>query len=148
MDDHELTRLRTWLGKTQQELSHLLGTSVRAVRSYEQGWRPVPVHVERHMLFLLSRHRAAPKPKKKCWDIHRCPEAVRYQCPAWEFQAGDLCWFITGTYCDGEVQTNWAEKMQICRECRILQPLLRLGETDGSRESAQNGNRGGAGRKD
>ena len=41
-------RLRKILQKTQPEMASLLGVSVRAIRSYEQGWRPVPVHVERH----------------------------------------------------------------------------------------------------
>jgi hypothetical protein len=46
------------------------------------------------------------------------------QCPAWEFQAGKLCWFINGTICEGEVQQNWQEKMKICRECEVLKSLL------------------------
>jgi hypothetical protein len=137
VDDSEFVRLRNWLGKTQEQLCRLLGTSVRAVRSYEQGWRPVPVYVERQMLFLLSRHRAAPKPTKKCWDMHECPVEIRKQCPAWEFRAGELCWFIAGTHCQGSVQTDWSEKMRLCRQCEMLRPLLKLGETEGGRKSAK-----------
>ncbi|MFW6216346.1 MAG: helix-turn-helix domain-containing protein [Desulfohalobiaceae bacterium] len=59
MDNQEFSLLRSRLGKTQKQLAQLLlGTSIKAVHSYEQGWRSVPVHVERQMLFLVTRKRA------------------------------------------------------------------------------------------
>jgi len=128
VDDDEFSHLRLWLKKTQEELGQLLGISVQAVRSYEQGWRPVPVHVERHLLFLVSRRSAAPGSSKPCWIVRDCPQAVRKACPAWEFQTGEICWFITGTHCHGTVQSDWAEKMQLCRQCEMLRPLLQLGK--------------------
>ena len=45
MDDKEFLRARKILGKTQKQLAELLGTSIKAVHSYEQGWRTVPAHV-------------------------------------------------------------------------------------------------------
>ena len=56
--------------------------------------------------------------------IEKCPEENRQNCPAWEFQSGDLCWFINGTICHGEVQEKWSEKMEMCRKCKVLKPVL------------------------
>jgi hypothetical protein len=36
-------------------MAQLLGTSIKAIHSYEQGWRTIPVHVERQLYFLLTR---------------------------------------------------------------------------------------------
>ncbi len=54
MNNKEFHVVRKELRKTQKKLSEILGTSVRAVQSFEQGWRRVPTHVERQLLFLLS----------------------------------------------------------------------------------------------
>lgn len=44
--------------------------------------------------------------------------------PAWEFQAGHLCWFLSGTLCACTAHKNWKEKMEICRDCEVLNALL------------------------
>ncbi len=123
MDQKEFSFMRKRLGKTQKELSHLLGVSLRAIHAYEQGWRSVPVGVERQLLFLLSRtldgHKTRP-----CWVVKKCPAERREKCPAWEYQAGDLCWFINGTVCEGSLRKDWASKMKICRKCIVFRPLL------------------------
>jgi DNA-binding XRE family transcriptional regulator len=123
MDKTEFSRIRNRLGKSQRELAQLLGTSVKAVESFEQGWRRITVHVERQMLFLLSL-KSGPHQFPACWEVQDCPEHLRNQCPAWEFKAGHLCWFINGTICRGEVQKDWASKMKICRQCSVLKSLL------------------------
>lgn len=120
MDSKEFVRIRKKLAKTQKEIAVLLGTSLKAVSSYEQGWRGVPVHVERQMLLLLSRKQCM-LPGKNCWEIRNCSEKVRNKCPAWEFQAGRMCWFITGTQCNSEVKENWQEKLAVCRKCGVMQ---------------------------
>ena len=120
MDSREFVNIRKKLKKTQKQMAELLGASIKAVHSYEQGWRTVPVYVERQLYFLLSRVYAKNNGILPCWVIRECPEERRQQCPAWEFQAGDLCWFINGTICEGTVQKNWREKMQICKSCGIL----------------------------
>jgi DNA-binding XRE family transcriptional regulator len=124
MDRKEFTHFRKSLNKTQKQLAELLGTSLKAVHSYEQGWRAVPGYIERQSLFLVSMKLKTSKWNKSCWTIKKCPLEQRKRCPAWEFQAGDLCWFINGTICEGTVQRNWNEKMSICRSCEVLQPLL------------------------
>jgi len=124
MDSEKFFQTRKKLGKTQKQLAELLGTSLKAVHSYEQGWRSVPAHAERQLFFLLSRMRGHNKGRKSCWVIKKCPSERKKQCPAWEFQAGGLCWFINGTICEGEVQKNWKEKMKICQRCEVLSSLL------------------------
>jgi len=124
MDNEMFFQARKKLGKTQKQLAELLGTSLKAVHSYEQGWRSVPAHAERQLFFLLSRMRGHNKGRKSCWVIKKCPSERKKQCPAWEFQAGGLCWFINGTICEGEVQKNWKEKMKICLSCEVLSSLL------------------------
>jgi len=124
VEKEDFVKARTKLQKTQKEMSQLLGVSVKAIYSYEQGWRSVPTHVERQMFFLLSRMDENIKNRKPCWVMKKCPSERKKQCPAWEFQAGKLCWFITGTICEGEVHQDWKEKMKICRSCEVLTSLF------------------------
>lgn len=49
MDREIFSTLRAKLGKTQKALAELLGVSLKAVQSYEQGWRAIPMHVERQL---------------------------------------------------------------------------------------------------
>jgi hypothetical protein len=105
-------------------MAQLLGTSEKAIQGYEQGWRKVPMHVERQVLFLVSRLREKKKDLKPCWVIKKCPPKRKKQCPAWEFRSGRLCWFINGTICEGKVQENWHEKMKICRSCEVFSTFL------------------------
>jgi MOSC domain-containing protein YiiM len=138
LDSREFTHLRKALNKTQKEVATLLGTSLKAVHSYEQGWRAIPAHVERQILFLYLRRRNAPQKANVCWKIKRCPAEHRSQCPAWEFRAGTLCWFISGTICEGSVQSHWREKIAMCRDCEVLAPLLP--KVDTSEISRHHGN--------
>lgn len=105
-------------------MAQLLGTSLKAIHSYEQGWRQVPTHVERQLFFLLSRMRSKEKRHKACWTIKKCPPKVKKMCPAWEFNAGKLCWFVNGTICCGSPQEGWKEKMKICRKCEVLTSMI------------------------
>ena len=123
MDSKEFSYFRKKLKKTQKQMAQLLGVSLKAVHSYEQGWRTVPAHVERQILFLVFSLNENIKNRKSCWVVKKCPPERKKQCPAWEFRAGELCWFINGTICEGEVQQNWGEKMKICRSCEILKSL-------------------------
>jgi hypothetical protein len=123
MDKHEFAHARARLGKTQAETAKLLSTSLKAIQSYEQGWRAVPPHAESQILLLVGL-KAGRKGRKACWLVRHCPPERRRQCPAWEFKAGTLCWFINGTMCEGMPQNGWQEKMKICRSCNVLTGLL------------------------
>lgn len=123
MDKDFFAKARASLGKTQKELAHLLGISPKAVQSYEQGWRSVPPHVERLLLFLIVNQRAnGTKKRSHRWNTRKC--ALKQDCPAWEFQAGHLCWFLSGTLCDKSADKSCKEKMDTCRQCPVLTELL------------------------
>jgi len=124
MDRKEFAYFRRKLNKTQRQMAHLLGVSIKTVQSYEQGWRRVPGYVGRQVFFLVSRKQGIAKRRKPCWAIKQCSLEDRKKCPAWEFQAGYLCWFIDGTICEGKVQPDWRKKMEMCRHCEVFQPLL------------------------
>lgn len=124
MEREEFLYLRKKLNKTQREMAQLLGTSVKAIHSYEQGWRSIPVHAERQIFFLVARSKWDRKASKPCWITKGCPPERKRKCPAWEFQSGELCWFINGTICEGMVHENWKEKMKMCRSCEIFASLI------------------------
>ena len=124
MEIEEFIEARSKLDKSQKEMSQLLGVSVKAIYSYEQGWRSIPAHAERQVFFLLSRKRGGRKLGKPCWVIKKCAPKRRKQCPAHEYNAGRFCWLVNGTICECKAQKSWKEKMKICRECSVLQDLL------------------------
>jgi len=124
MEKQELANSRKHLGKTQKQLAQLVGISLKAIKSFEQGWRNIPPYIERQVLFLLATNEAINKKSKPCWVIKKCPTAIRQNCPAWQLQAGQLCWFINGTICQGKVQKDWCEKMKICRKCRVFKLMV------------------------
>ena len=61
MNGKEFKKLRKKLNKTQKEIAQLLGVSVKAVNSYEQGWRNISPHIERQMFFLSPELRETKK---------------------------------------------------------------------------------------
>ena len=123
MEKKEFAAIRKKLKKTQKEIATLLGISLKAVCSYEQGWRTVPVHVERQLIFLLSRKIRGVTKGQPCWQLKNCPEERKTKCPAWEFNSGEFCWFISGTICECAAQKTWNEKIQVCKECIVMKDI-------------------------
>lgn len=102
MTGPEFARLRASLGKSQRELAELLGLSLKAVESYEQGWRNVPAHVERMLYFLLFKlNEEDIKAEEPCWKSMDCPSERRASCVAYVAKEGRFCWFFTGRLCAG-----------------------------------------------
>lgn len=132
MKQVEFQYLRKHLQKTQEEMARLLGVSVKAIRSYEQGWRDIPAHAERQAMFLCAMKHQGFSAAKPCWIINKCRKERKEDCPAWEYNAGALCWFINGTICNGETHQTWREKIEICKTCGafpwILKTVLRIDE--------------------
>ena len=120
MNKREFKKIRQALAKTQQQLAQLLGVSIKAVQSFEQGWRRIPVHVERHVLYLFMLQQPGEYRSLNCWNINGCSDQQRQHCPAWEFRQGNNCWFINGTVCRGASQGDWDKKMAICRRCQFF----------------------------
>ncbi len=112
--------IRQKLLKTQKQMSELLGISLKAIQSFEQGWRRIPAYVERQALFLLTLKIGTLGRVASCWEIQRCPPQMREACPAWEFKSGHLCWFISGTICQGKPRGSWSQKMALCKKCRVF----------------------------
>jgi len=124
MDSHEFQSFRKKMNKTQNQMAQLLGVSLKAIHSYEQGWRTIPPAVERQMYFLLFKKGSGSNSTKPCWRVKKCTPEQKKQCPAWEFKSGELCWFINGTICDGNVHKNWSDKMKVCRSCEVFAKVL------------------------
>jgi DNA-binding XRE family transcriptional regulator len=120
----EFKKYRQRLNKTQKQMAELLGTSLKAIHSYEQGWRTIPAYIERQLFFLVSRLLNKGKRTRPCWTVKKCSAQDKAQCPAWEFAAGDFCWLINGTVCEGIAQKDWNEKMKICRSCEVFSYII------------------------
>jgi hypothetical protein len=126
MKPQELSSFRKWLGKTQKEMASLLGVSLKAIQGYEQGWRNIPVHAERQVLYLVWMKNTRDQKEVPCWDIINCPSHLREKCPAWEFRIGNLCWFVNGTLCKGRTQGSWKEKIKICKRCKVFKERIKI----------------------
>ena len=124
MDNKEFSKIRHLLGKTQEQMSELLSVSAKAVQSYEQGWRNIPVHIERQMLLLLSLKKTSNRKPTPCWEIKDCPPENRINCIVWELKALHFCWFLNGTYCQGKTQKSWKNKIKLCRDCKVYKTML------------------------
>jgi transcriptional regulator with XRE-family HTH domain len=125
VDFSNLREVRKALGKSQSKLAALLGASTRAVQSYEQGWRPTPNHVQKMagLLLALNARRQLGRPSP-CWKTRRCPRDVRATCPAYQLQAGELCWLLTGNSCRQVKEPSWEPKLAKCRECPVMNRWL------------------------
>jgi hypothetical protein len=119
----EFSLSRKKLGKTQKKLAELLGMSLKTIHSYEQGWRTIPTHIERHLYFLLINQRGRSDSLQPCWEKKHCN--IKEQCPAWEFQSGHLCWFLSGTLCECTHDIVQKDKLEICKSCDIFTGLLK-----------------------
>ena len=126
MDRLEFKSFRKKLNRTQRQIAQLLGLSIKAVSSYEQGTRTVPPHVERQMFFLISRIDDNQADQKDCWIVKNCPTEFREKCPAWEFHEGHLCWIINGTMCSNGTCQDWKDKINYCKSCEVFTPRLQL----------------------
>ena len=126
LNHKDFSFFREELQKTQKQMGELLGTSLRAIQSFEQGWRKVPVHIERQVLFLISNKQGIPRNSRACWDIRDCSPENREGCPSWEFNVEGMCWFINGTFCQGKAQGSWVKKMKVCRACEVFSQTMEI----------------------
>lgn len=125
MQGKEFSKIRHALGKTQEQLAQILCISTKGIQSFEQGWRHIPVHVEREILLLLSLKTRLTMSSRFCWNIKKCPSEWRENCIIWELQAGHLCWFLSGTFCQGKIHSCWDSKFKLCRKCEVYTSMLK-----------------------
>ena len=128
MDKKELAAIRQSLGKSQNRLSKILCVSEKAVQSFEQGWRNIPTYIEREMLMLLAFANLSKRNKelKACWEVIDCPEEWRQKCIVGELNIKHFCWFVNGTFCKGEYQKNWEDKISVCKKCKVFKTMFTL----------------------
>lgn len=127
-----LHAIREQLGISQSGLAKLLGVSTRAVQSYEQGWRRVPVHVQKSaaLLCYLQRRRELGAPPS-CWEAMACEPAMRDGCPVYRLRAGDLCWLVHGQNCPERNGGSWENEIAACETCPAMAPWLGPGRPRG-----------------
>ncbi len=125
MTSVDITRLRSVreaLGKSQQDLAGLLGVSVRAVQSYEQGWRHTPLDVQKLALLLLylQRQNGTP-PRPPCWVTRGCDPTARAACSAREFGGGQLCWLFSSATQRCKVTSDGLDhSLSTCVSCPVM----------------------------
>ena len=125
MDKTNFSDIRRKLGLTQQRLAQMMGISIKAVQSFEQGWRLIPAYVERQMLYLQALHSGSRDGNKMpCWEYFDCPPEARRECPAYQLQGSAMCWFVNGLICRGKACSSWREKMENCENCEFFKSLV------------------------
>jgi DNA-binding XRE family transcriptional regulator len=76
MDKKRFAKIRAYLEKTQKQMAQLMGTSAKAIESFEQGWRNISPHIERQIYFMLSQKTIMEgKSSVNCWEL-----LIRYFC--------------------------------------------------------------------
>ena len=56
--------------------------------------------------------------KTPCWEMVRCPEAIKIDCPAFKYRSLP-CWEIQGTYCKLDACGNIGLDISICKICQV-----------------------------
>lgn len=114
--------IRNALDKSQSEMALLLGISIRALQSYEQGWRRIPANVMRMgwLLLSLDRQKGMAATIAPCWQVRACPPEGRELCPVYEFQAGAICWLIPTKSHGGERLASTSAKVEKCLRCPVI----------------------------
>lgn len=58
-----------------------------------------------------------------CWHMRDCSAQWREGCPVWQYQAGEACWEVGGTYCQGKLRNTRREKEILCYECDVFRSM-------------------------
>ncbi len=62
---------------------------------------------------------------RQCWEANNCTTETRDQCPAYP-DRGRVCFGVTGTFCQGEVQGGYKDKIEFCRDnCLFFAELMK-----------------------
>jgi len=56
--------------------------------------------------------------KTSCWEMFRCPDAIKSECPAFNYRSLP-CWEIEGTYCKLYDYGQKGASTSICKYCRV-----------------------------
>jgi DNA-binding XRE family transcriptional regulator len=125
MEPGDIRAFREKLGLSQAKLAELVGFSIRAIQSCEQGWRkPSPALEKMVMLLYMAEIQGAEFGTTRCWEVKNCPPETRDVCIAYLSRQGHLCWFLTGTLCNGQRMADWQQKRARCTACAFFQHLM------------------------
>ena len=124
MNKEDFSLTRRVLGKTQNQMAQILCVSQKAIKSFEQGWRNIPSHIKREMLLLLSLKKSSGGSLPACWETRDCSVEWKKKCIVWELKVKYLCWYLNGTYCQGQIYKSWDEKIRICQDCKVFQSMF------------------------
>lgn len=116
--------IRGILGRTQAEMAAALGVSSKAIQSYEQGWRAVPVRVMIQILVLLALYRKQAMDDVPCWEIRKCPTSERERCASFTVGRGQFCWFIGSKNCRPS-DSGTTPSFLPCMDCPVVKRLLK-----------------------
>lgn len=61
--------------------------------------------------------------KVNCWEFMGCGRDKTNDCPAYP-KGGRFCYLVAGTLCGGEVQGEYALKIDSCRVCDFYKSLV------------------------
>lgn len=111
------------MGRTQSELASALGVSPKAVQSYEQGWRDVPIRVLIQLLVLLALYRKRTLDDVPCWELRKCAAAQREKCASFTVGRGQFCWFVGSEDCR-PAKDRKANPALPCMDCPVVKRLL------------------------
>ena len=115
-----LQQVRKALGLSQPEMAGLLDISVRAVQSYEQGWRRCPSYIQKLALMFLFLRNNRPSARAPAGRSTSAPPTASGLARARASAGASLCWIVPGTHCHGRVQKNWTAKVSSCSRCPVI----------------------------
>ncbi len=119
------------MGRTQKEMASACGISEKAVQSYEQGWRKVPVRVMIQLLVLLALYRKQTMDDVPCWEIRKCSTAQREKCASFTIGHGQFCWFVGSKDCSPDSPAS-TDVLLPCMDCPVVQRLLTGKQIEGA----------------
>lgn len=116
-------QIRTIMDRTQAEVASALGVSHKAIQSYEQGWRDVPIRVMIQLLVLLALHQKRTLDDVPCWEIRNCAPGKREKCTSFTVGRGQFCWFVGSANCRPTSRKNTGPILP-CMKCPVVKRLL------------------------
>jgi DNA-binding XRE family transcriptional regulator len=114
-------KIRKKIGMTQGALAKSLGLSIRAIQSYEQGWREVPTHVMVQLLVLAAAFYSGGE-RKPCWEMLNCSAEDMQKCPCPKTD-GMLCWLVTGRQ-SVPCKNGFTDDLTACMQCPVIKQIL------------------------
>ena len=120
----DLLKIREALGKSQSEFAEVLGVSLRAIQSYEQGWRATPPLVQKMAVLLMLLQNQKTNKVQPCWKVKGCASQDVAHCRGAQVGGGCFCWMVSGNIHDGKKLKSWEAKAAKCRKCDVLKQWM------------------------